>query len=422
MARHETRSYQKNSDFIYPVNAAQKFISLFEQVVKPNEEQRAMLAAAYYTLATQQNISLNRSRMHVNSAISLLREINITERKENWGSQIAHAYFKRAELQEEKSAYKLATVDYKHAIDTLEHYEKTNLIDDYDRLLFAQSAISIADLIVNEQIQAKDNDLEHPLFYINKALEQLAEITQLDDDIWTTQAYAHQIAGIALSTNHFEEAKEAFHTAIAVAFNTESLCISPLLADIYTCLGLLYEQRYQNFPIHNASFDLIDHAMVYFGLALLFSPNDVDEEREDDILIMESLFEMIYRVLDPFLIPLSKQVGYDLIDALIYAYLCVLEKILPNRALASQLSHPDTLDTFAQHIYWLVLEAYRKDNFDAELLEIANPTNPHYKLSWRDISKILDTNVPDNVYYLKTKKSNHLEKVDCTQDEVDPDV
>jgi len=411
MTRLEKRSYQKSRGYLYPVNAAQKFISLFEQIVKPNEEQRSMLAAAYYTLATQQDISLSRSKMHVNSAIALLKEINIKERKENWGSQIAHAYFIRAELLEEKESYQAASLDYLHAIDALEHYYATmrlyeddiKIIADYDRLLFARCAISISDLIVNEQVQPTENRFSIPLYYINMALEQLAEIMDPDDEIWATQAYAHQIAGIALSARHFEESKEAFHTALLTAFNTESLSICSLLADIYSCIGLLYEQRYPSCVILKDSNNLIDHAMIYFGLAMLFNPTDLEEEKESDALVLESLFEMIYRVLDPFLTPLSAKVTSDVVDALIYAYLCIIENILPNQNLANQLRHRDTLDTFAQHIYWLVIEAYRKDNPGTGLLEISDPRNPEYMLHWEDIYDVLETNDSDNVHYLEKR-------------------
>lgn len=417
MPRQEKHSAQKDSGLIYPVNAAQKFVSLFEQVVKPNEEQRAMLAAAYYTLSTQQNISLSRCKMHVNSAITLLKDIQVKARKENWNSQIAHAYFKRAELFEEKNAYQSASLDYQRAMDALEHSMNHALgqnsdhlsnfdnqtIDDYDRLLFAQSAISIADLIVNEQINAKANHFSHPLFYVNKALEQLADVIEVDDDIWTTQAYAHQIAGIALSLEHFEEAKEAYQTAISVAFNTESLCVGPLLSDIYICLGLLFEQEHLNCPIHKDTSNLLDQAMIYFGLALLFNPNEMIEEKEDNISILESLFEIIYRVLDPFLTPLPLRITTDVIDALIYVYLCVIEKVLPNDALAQQLGHRDTLDTFAQHIYWLVIEVYRKTNPGTGLLDIANPANPDYFLQWQDIYDILELDFTDNVHYLEAR-------------------
>jgi tetratricopeptide (TPR) repeat protein len=430
MSRQEKHSYPKDSGLIHPVNAAQKFVSLFEQVVKPNEEQRAMLAAAYYTLSTQQNISLSRCKMHVNSAITLLKDIQVKARKENWNSQIAHAYFKRAELFEEKNAFQSASLDYQRAMDALEHSMNHTLnytlndtfghfsvdsmddpnpnmdnpyIDDYDRLLFAQSAISIADLIVNGQINAKDNHFSHPLFYVNKALEQLADVVKVNDDIWTTQAYAHQIAGIALSREHFEESKDAYQTAISVAFNTESLCIGPLLSDIYICLGLLFEQQHQSCPIVKNESTLLDQAMIYYGLALLFNPNEIDEEKEDNISLLEPLFEMIYRVLDPFLTPLPLRVTTDVIDALIYVYLCVIEKVLPNDALAQQLCHGDTLDTFAQHIYWLVIEVYRKSSPGMGLLEIANPNNPDYLLQWPDICDILEQGFTDNVHYLETR-------------------
>jgi len=403
MTGREKRRKKKGIDPNYPILAAQKFIQLFEQVPRPNEEQRAILAAAYYTLATQQNISCNRSKMHVNAAIVLLKNINIKNRKANWNSQIAHAYFKRAEILEERSSFQLASRDYQHAIQALERAHSGLAIEDDDRLLLAQSAISIADLIVNEQIEVNNKALElsHPLFYINKALEHLAQTTDMSDDIWATLAYAHQTAGLALGPQYFEEAKEAFRIALLMAFKTENVRICPLLADIYTCLGLLYEQRYQSCPIEKISNNMLDHAILYFGFSLLFTPDENDEDPEDDITVLESLFEMIYRILDPYLSPLSYRINCDLIDALIYAYMCVNDQVLPNQSLAYQLNQPDALDTYAQHIYWLIIEAYHKQNPGSGLLELSDPAEVDIIPNTQTILAILQNHSIDNVYYLK---------------------
>ena len=210
----------------YPVIAAQKFIRLFSDVIRPNQEQQAMLAAAYYVLATEQNLSINRSKMHVNAAITLLKNIVQDYRKTNWRSQIAHAYFKRAELQEEKSAFNSAGDDYKNAITILEE-DQGKITQDKDHLLLARSALSIADLMVHEQVELNEEKPSHPLFYVNKALEYLGKIHDLNDEIWTTYAYAHQIAGICLSTDHFNEACNAFQAALLMVFKTQDIKIKP---------------------------------------------------------------------------------------------------------------------------------------------------------------------------------------------------
>ncbi len=403
MALHEKQAPKKGGDLTQPVLAAERFIHLFEQIKSYSEEQNATLAAAYYTLANQQDISGNKSRMHVNSAITLLKKINIENRKDNWNSQLAHAYFKRAEILEEKNSFALATVDYEEAIKVLEQPDSALMLSDEDRILLAQAAISIADLIVNEELETDKGKLSHPLFYINTALEHLAEVSETDDDIWATHAYAHQIAGIALSQYHFEEAKEAFRIALLMAFKSETVRICPLLADIYTCLGLLYEQQYQICPIELAPDYLLDHAMIYFGLSVLFNPNEIDE-KEDDFFALESLFEMIYRVLDPYLYPLSHRVTCDLVDALIYAYMCVVDKVLPNEALEHQLNQSETLDTYAQHIYWLVIEAYCKKHPRAKRIEIISQNDKDLKLEMSDILKALQNIHSDNVHYLSEKK------------------
>ena len=80
---------------------------------------------------------------------------------------------------------------------------------------------------------------------------------------------------------------------------------------------------------------LLDQAMIYFGLSLLFSPSESDE-REDESSILESLFEMVYRVLDPYLAPLPFQATSDIIDALICLYIYNLDNLLLAIAMAIQ--------------------------------------------------------------------------------------
>ncbi len=405
MAHSDRHILENNRDFTYPLSAAHKFIHLYYHLKRPNAEQRTILATAYYTLSTQNNISCHRQKMHVNSAITLLKNITLQKRDNLWGSQIARAYFKRAELLEAKEAFSLATNDYVDTIAVLEQFESEQILDEADRLLIAQSAISIADLIVNEQIDDKALNLNHPLFYINKALEYLRAFPEPNDDILSTYAYAHQIAGISLSVFHFEESKEAFRVALLMAFKTETIGISPLLTDIYTCLGLLYEQQYESCPIKKAPEYLLDHAMIYFGLALLFSPKETEQD-DEDVLTLDSFFDMIYRVLDPYISPLSHQLTCDLIDALIYAYYCVVNKSLPNKILQDELNQDDTLNNFAQHLYWLVSEAYRKQNprVGLNFLEILPQPEYENKLYAEDILSIITQKKSNNVYYLTSKK------------------
>lgn len=370
-----------------------------------SDRQISELATAHYTLATQNNISCHRQKMHVNSAITLLKNIKIQKRGDHWGSQIARAYFKRAELLEAKEAFALATNDYKEAILVLEQFENETILDDTDRLLISQAAISIADLLVNEQIDDTALNLNHPLFYINKALEYLRELKESNDEILSTYAYAHQIAGISLSVHHFEESKDAFHVALIMAFKTETMNICPLLADIYTCLGLLYEQQYENWPvIKKAPEYLLDYAMVYYGLALLFNPNE-DDNNDEDVLTLESLFDLIYHVLDPYISPLSYQITCDLIDALIHAYFCIVNETLPNKILQKELRQPETLNTYAQHIYWLVSEAYCKKNprMGLTFLNVISYAGHEHRLYADDILSIIQYKKVNNVYYLPTR-------------------
>lgn len=416
MARLGKRNVESRYDFLYPTPVAKKFISLYNQVLAPNDEQHTVVAAAHYSLASSQSISLSRCKMHVNSAISLLKKINSQERKDYWHSQIACAYAKRAELLEEKFDYAAAALDYQRAVDALQYPS-----NDYDKLLFAQSALSIADLIVNEQIEAKKLEslnLEYPLSYVTQALEQLENIVDVDDNALTTQAYAHQIAAIIMGVDYFENALEAYEAAVLLALKADASSVCTLLADIYACIGLLYEERLDKCPIKKAPLNLIENAMIYFGMSLLFSPHEEhlgfeSSDKENNFMILESLFEMIYRVLDPFLTPISIKVTRDLIDALICAYLCGVEKTLPNSALTYHLNNAETLNTFAQHIYWLLEEYNRKVTIGNRSLYrnqlnlwepvVTAANNLHWQDIYDQINKLLEKPKAnfDNVHFLK---------------------
>lgn len=405
MIRHSKRSSKQALE--KSIDAAEKVIALFHHVVDPTEEQKATLASAYYTLAIQPKLSHSRSKMYLNSAIALLQ--NLEERKSDWNVQIARAYFNRAENLESEGAFILAVTDYLHAIEVLNHLDVLTEMDDDDRVLMAQACISIADLIVNDQVTKQDLPIFHPLFYVNTALEYLNKVDDLDEDIWIIRSYAHQIAGISLSATDFRDAEIAYHLALHMAFHADPENACPVLADIYTCLGLLFEQKYQANPIQKTPYVLYEQGSIYFSMSLLFSPNDPLTEDLDtpndseDILVLESLFEMIYRVLDPYLSPLPQQNICDLIDALIYVYTCLSDKALPNQALSQHLSQSTTLDTFAQHLYWLVTEAYRKNHPGAELLEISDPTTIDISIDRAEIMNMLKNKNQENICYLKNE-------------------
>jgi hypothetical protein len=376
-----------------------------DRQISENTENLA-LAAAHYTLSTQNNLSCHRQKMHVNSAITLLKKIKTQKRGNQWGSQMARAYFKRAELLAATESFVLATNDYQEAITVLEQFEDAKILDNQERLLIAQSAISIADLLVNEEIDDKALNLNNPLFYINKALEYLAELSETDDVLYA-YAYAHQIAGVILSVCHLEESKEAFQVALRMAFKTKTIEISPLLADIYTCLGLLYEQQYEACAIKKDSEQLLDYAMIYFGIALLFSPTETDND-DAEILELDSLFELIHRVLDPYVFSFSYPITCDFIDALVYAYGCMINKMLPNKSLEKELDTHDAQNNYVQHLYWLAFEAHCKKNprIGSAFLDVFSRQS-EYRLYADDILSIIQQKYLNNVYYLpdRTRKA-----------------
>jgi tetratricopeptide (TPR) repeat protein len=412
--------YRGREHAISAISAAKSYIALYPKLNAPTKEQHSMLAAAHYTLSLQEDIPTSHAKMHTNSTITLLQ--NLPERNQDFDSMMAKAYFKRAEFFENEYAYKAAGLDYQRALEVFKNFDTETLTYD-DKLLLAKSAISIADLILDNQLDNPidhylDNQLEpgditeklyHPLYYVNKALEYLADIPKTNDEIWTTFAYAHQIAGLALSTIDAVEAKEAFRTAIAMAFKAEPISAANMLGDIYNSLGLLYEHQFRECPIQKEPPKFNDQSLIYFGIALFFTPSE-EIPIEEDQQLLETVFETIYRALDPFLTPLSPTVLHDFIDALIFMYYCVADQTLPNYTLCQQLGEAETFETFAQHIFWLVSESYRREHHKGRLLEINQLHDSELVLDL-DISLASLLNPSQN-------KVHYLKKSSCTVSQI----
>lgn len=345
------------------VETANQFIELVQQLSHPTQEQQAMLANAHFTLACHDATSFNLVKLHLNSAIALFQ--NLTERPVELTGMMAEAYFKRAALFEYEEAYASAFLDYQKILDIFEA-DNTNLEDPH-KLLLAQTAISMADLILNQTHLFPVHQKPHPLFYINQSLQYLTELPGHQEEICPTMAYAHQIAGLALTAIDGSEAKEAFRTAINLLFKTEPLIACEMLGDIYNSLGLLYEQERQDCPICVLSKPANEHALIYFTLALFFTPEEEIQSESDSL---NQIFETIYRCLDPFLTPLSSTVLKNLIDGLIFTYYCVNDNILPNETLNQQLAEKENFNNFAHHILSLVSESFRRDHFYGRLLDV----------------------------------------------------
>lgn len=392
------QSHRKTVD--YSVNAAKNYISLFQKIIAPSEEQNSMLAAAHYTLARQQNIPPSHCRMHTNAVITLLQNLN--KRGELQNSMMANAYFKRAELFEKENAYKAASQDYQKTLEVFENYHDIVNLSNEDKLILAQSAISLADLLLHQEHEVKQvSKNQHPLFYVNKALEYLAELPKTQDEIWTTLAYAHQVAGLALSPMDIQDAKEAFRTSIAMSFKTEPLIACRMLGDIYNSLGLLYEQEFRQCPIKKVSCSLNDQAMIYLAIALFFTPSD-DFQLIEEQPFIDILFETIFRCLDPYLPPIYPTVLRDFIDALIFIYYCVVDDILPNQNLSQQLIQAETLNAFAQHIFWLLDDMYRKEHHESNLLECIKPLEYDLSLDLNETVASLLNN-QNKIFYLTSQ-------------------
>jgi len=91
----------------------------------------------------------------------------------------------------------------------------------------------------------------------------------------------------------------------------------------------------------------------------------------------------------------------DFIDALIFAYYSISDRSLPNEELYQHFIEPELFSTFAQHIYWLVLEHDRRCDNNGRLLMLTNPDDADLRLNTTDIVALLsNNNSNDNVHYL----------------------
>ncbi len=399
MVRHSLHAQNRRGYYEDPyecvLTQAENLIADFPQDILPTPAQLGALATAHYTLALREDIPLCRALMHVNSAILLFKALNNT----NPGtiSKLSIAYYKRAEMFELEGNYIAAAEDYQHAINML---DKMKDLSKQNILLMAQCAISIADLLINEQISPSPLLNTHPLFYVNKALGKLSQIPYHNDETWNTVAYAHYIAGLTLSQHDIIESLEAFRTGIASASRSkDSEAACHLIGDIYNSMGLLFEDYFFRCPIQKVPTCLQDNALIYFGIATLYQPTDLYEN--DEITALEIIFEAIYRALDPYLAPLSGTVLRDFIDALLYAYYCITHKTLPNELLIYQLQNPDTLKSYVQHIYWLVEKFFLRENIDARLLALAEPKNVDLSVDLNHIFEIMHDKRLNNIHYLK---------------------
>lgn len=403
------------------IAAAKRVIELCRKLDYPNVEQQSLLAAAHFTLAKQQPLSLSHSKLHTNAAITLLQ--NIQEHDLSLNSKLANAYFIRAEIFEQESSYVKSILDYKRAIETIDsvHQEFTQGLcdepfDDFyeeDLMLAAQCSISIADILVNEPIDmnslnSKLNILKdsHPLHYVNKALSYLSNLPKHDDELWATLAYAHQIAGLAFSQmDNVKEAMIAFRKALNMAFKAEPKIACGIIGDIYNCMGLLFEQQSQKCPIHIENVNNKEFAMIYFGIALFFNPQD-PIHTEDLPTLLDAIFDNIYRALDPYLPVIPQDIIRDLIDALVFGYYCISDQQLPNQLLCQKLQEPQLANTYAQHLYWLVKELFKREHPQSLLLALIQTQQEDHALELSDILGSLLKGRENNIHYLKVHQKS----------------
>lgn len=370
------------------IAAAKEIITSFREPDHQDEKQHALLASAHYTLTEESSVSLKPAKMHINSAITLLQAIK--NKDINIYLQLAYSYSRRAEICESENEFSLAITDYERALDIFECYYVPQMcfdaepdtleelgLDAEEFLEFqednimhmAHCAISIADLLVNEEVNPEPLKNTQALHYVNVSLEHLARLPRMHHELWSTLSFVHYIAGLALFSIDTEDAIEAHRTALAMAFKSETFGACHLLGDIYHSMAVFYESQ-ASAPIQKNFYHTQETAAIYFQLASFFSTVELDES-DDCAWLINSLFDAVYRVLDPYSPSLSDSVVRDFIDALVFGYFCVADGLLPNQTLCQKLQQQDLSNTYAQHIHWLVAESFYNSHPNCRLLRLA---------------------------------------------------
>lgn len=364
------------------IAAAKEIITRYPELNHSDEKEQALLASAHYTLTEEISISLKPAKMHINSAITLLQSI---EKKDiHIYLQLAYSYSRRAEICESENEFTFAATDYERALDIFEQHYIPKMHDDLgldtseflefqeDNIMhMAHCAISIADLLVNENFDVEQLKNTEALNYVNISMEYLAKLPRMHQELWSTLSFVHYIAGLALWSIDAEEAIEAHRTSLNMAFKAETHGACHLLGDIYHSMAVIYESI-GAVPIQKNFYHANESAALYFQLASFFSFSETDDS-EDCAWFINGLFETVYRILDPYAPILSPTVVRDFIDALVFGYFCISDGILPNQALCQKLQQQDLSNTYAQHIHWLVAESFYNSHPNCRLLRLTKP-------------------------------------------------
>lgn len=373
------------------VSFAEELLKRFESISQNTSHERAISAFAHLALSDKQEVSTHRRKLHTNTAITLLQ--NIDHHVPYWRSSLSLAYFKRAEISENEFAFLNAARDYHRVVEllnTLHLDTDTKDMLSKDRLVLAQSAIALADMILHNEIERDKLDLNHPLFYVNKALEQLILLDENTDEAWVTLAYAHYLAGLTLSQtpidSDLQDAKIAFNCGLQVVFKLKPALACPLLKLIYAHMGIMYEEKFNvASSIQETSSLYLEYANLYYNLAeLFFLENKLGSEELQ--YEMEEVVGWIHRALDPYPEPLETPVIIHLIDGLIYLYYCWHESLKDGGMFAA----------FVEHVLWLIIEVHQR-TFELPLLLETTETIEQNRIIHIDpefIGKVCDDPTP----------------------------
>lgn len=286
---------------------AKKVINESMSALPTLEKQKINLAKAHFTLSQSPKLSPAKTRLHLNSCISILNQVR--RRSYSWAHDISLAYQRRAQSFEEEGKLEVALIDYKKILNILKRVRKLSA-DDYT--LLAECNLAIADILIFQSSE-KPEILDSSYAHANKAINCLLKANNFSQDLLSCLVYAHQTAGIAASENNFDKALSNFRTALNIIYNSNIEEPSELVAETFRYLSLVYTFKSINEQFYPLACIFEQCASIYSYLNNILSstcPEDLDVESIEELTL--TLAKMNG---NPYM---KFEVMQDLIDSLVY--------------------------------------------------------------------------------------------------------
>lgn len=199
------------------------------------------LAKAHFTLFQNPKFSKNQSTLHLNTCISLLQSI-----KENnflFKKLLFIAIFKRAEIFELNEQYNSAIVNYKKAIKIGSKFKH---LSDNDILIFANSCMSIANILIFKAALENSNIPKECYYFSSSAVKYLLRSQFTKPNILSKLAFAFQTLGVSISNYKPEESMLNFNLSLKIIYKVNDIDSNKFIAQNLIFLKNIYLLKYNN--------------------------------------------------------------------------------------------------------------------------------------------------------------------------------